>query len=104
MQKKAELDRKPAAKDQVAPAQTESTTVRAQGGVSGGMRQSEGNAAAGAESGVSAADRARPEAWLDAIRRLAAEGRLDEARRELHDFQSRHPDRKLPDDLARLLE
>ena len=41
-----------------------------------------------------------PEAWLEEIRRLRAEGREDEAAAELAELARRHPDFALPPDLA----
>jgi len=40
-----------------------------------------------------------PEQWLDHIRDLKQQGRLDEARRSLAEFRLRYPDTKLPPDL-----
>ncbi len=42
-----------------------------------------------------------PEEWLEAIRRLTAEGRTAEAAAELAAFRRRYPDYSLPPDLAR---
>jgi hypothetical protein len=51
---------------------------------------------------VSAEQKARtPEEWLEALRRLKAQGRTDEFVRELAEFRKRYPDYKLPDDLAK---
>ncbi len=40
-----------------------------------------------------------PAAWLDEIRVLRRDGRVDEATRQLRDFQRTYPDYPLPDDL-----
>lgn len=40
-----------------------------------------------------------PQAWLEDIRRLKAEGRMPEAERELAAFKRRYPDYRLPEDL-----
>jgi hypothetical protein len=48
---------------------------------------------------TSAAVARSPEAWLEDIRRLKAEGRADEAARELAEFRKRYPDYRMPDDL-----
>lgn len=42
-----------------------------------------------------------PEEWVEAIRRLTAEGRTAEAAAELAEFRRRYPDYPLPPDLAR---
>jgi len=39
-----------------------------------------------------------PQAWIEAIRELKTEGRIDEAGRELADFRKRYPDYALPED------
>ena len=53
---------------------------------------------------IDPAERERPDSWLEAIRRLAASGREDEARRELRRFQREHPRHEIPKDLQRLAE
>jgi hypothetical protein len=40
-----------------------------------------------------------PEAWLDDIRKLRAQGRSEDAARELAEFRKRYPDYRVPDDL-----
>lgn len=40
-----------------------------------------------------------PQAWLEDIRRLKAEGKPEEAGREIAEFRKRYPDYVLPDDL-----
>ncbi|MGB5081899.1 MAG: hypothetical protein WBO23_14275 [Burkholderiales bacterium] len=40
-----------------------------------------------------------PQAWLDVIRKLKAQGKTEEAGRELDEFRKRHPDYELPGDL-----
>jgi len=40
-----------------------------------------------------------PQTWLDDIRKLKAQGRTEEAERELAQFRKRYPDYPLPDDL-----
>jgi hypothetical protein len=40
-----------------------------------------------------------PQTWLDDIRKLKAQGRTEEAGRELAEFRKRYPDYGLPDDL-----
>jgi hypothetical protein len=42
-----------------------------------------------------------PEAWLEEIRRLRAQGRDAEAAMELAEFRKRHPDFVLPPDFAK---
>jgi hypothetical protein len=42
-----------------------------------------------------------PEAWIEEIRRLKAQGREEEAATELAEFRKRHPDYSLPPDLAK---
>ena len=42
------------------------------------------------------------DAWLDRIRELVAAGRSEEARESLAEFQRRHPDATVPDDLQSL--
>lgn len=44
------------------------------------------------------------EAWLQRIRELRDDGRLDQARDSLHEFVRRHPQATVPDDLRPLLE
>lgn len=44
------------------------------------------------------------QAWLQRVRQLVAEGRLDAARDSLHEYQRRYPRAVLPDDLRALLE
>jgi hypothetical protein len=48
-----------------------------------------------------AAPQRSPEAWLEDIRRLKAQGRDEEAAAELAEFRKRYPDYALPADLAR---
>lgn len=43
-----------------------------------------------------------PEPWLQRIRQLLREGRLEEARKSLEELRKRHPDFPLPDDLKAL--
>jgi len=40
-----------------------------------------------------------PQAWLDDIRKLKAQGKTEDAQRELAEFRKRYPDYRLPDDL-----
>lgn len=40
-----------------------------------------------------------PETWLDDVRKLKAQGRTEDAERELAEFRKRYPDFRLPDDL-----
>ena len=48
---------------------------------------------------TAAATERSPLTWLDDIRRLKAEGKAEEAARELAEFRKRHPDYPLPNDL-----
>lgn len=55
--------------------------------------------AAAPELAKSLADRARsPTAWLEEIRALRREGKVDEAERQLREFRRAHPGYALPDD------
>jgi hypothetical protein len=40
-----------------------------------------------------------PQTWLEDIRKLVAEGKLQQADREIADFKKRYPDFALPSDL-----
>ena len=40
-----------------------------------------------------------PQTWLEDIRKLVAEGKLEQADREIADFKKRYPDFALPNDL-----
>jgi len=40
-----------------------------------------------------------PEAWIEDIRKLKAQGRLADAERELAEFRQRHPEYRVPEDL-----
>ena len=58
-----------------------------------------GSAAGGISIRRSDAPERTPQAWLEDIRKLKAEGKPDEAGRELAEFRKRYPDYALPDDL-----
>jgi TolA-binding protein len=49
--------------------------------------------------GSSALVERSPETWLADVRKLKAQGRTEEAERELAEFRKRYPDFRLPDDL-----
>lgn len=53
-----------------------------------------------AASGIAAQKARAPEAWLEDIRRLKAQGRAEDAAKELAEFRKRYPDFELPADLA----
>jgi hypothetical protein len=55
----------------------------------------------GAAPAAAEAKARTPEAWLEEIRRLKAQGRDAEAAAELAEFRKRHPDFALPPDLAK---
>lgn len=59
------------------------------------------DAASGQAGGIagSEAKERRPEKWIEDIRRLKAQGKSEEADRELAEFRKRYPERSLPDDL-----
>jgi hypothetical protein len=40
-----------------------------------------------------------PEKWIDDIRRLKAQGKSEEADRELAQFKKRYPEHRIPEDL-----
>lgn len=44
-----------------------------------------------------------PEPWLERIRQLVKEGRLEEARKSLEEWRRRYPDRAVPEDLKGLV-
>ena len=58
-----------------------------------------GSAAGGISIRRSDAPERAPQAWLEDIRKLKAEGKPEEAGRELAEFRKRYPDYALPDDL-----
>jgi len=60
---------------------------------------SPGDNAPGAARGVAVLPERAPQAWLEDIRKLKAEGKTEEAERSLADFKKRYPDYALPEDL-----
>ena len=66
-------------------------------------RGAAGATRAGKPSAIAPAERERPESWLEAIRRVMADGDEAEARRELQRFRQRYPSHEIPEDLGRLI-
>jgi hypothetical protein len=53
-----------------------------------------------AASGIAEEKTRTPEEWLEEIRRLKAQGRIEDVTKELAEFRKRYPDYKLPADLS----
>ena len=90
-----EPQRMPPQATQPAPAAAASETGPARGAspaLQGGARD-EARRSRSAETGERS-----PQAWLEDIRRLKAQGRMPEAERELAAFKRRYPDYRLPED------
>lgn len=87
---KREAQRAPAARASAPSSRMESPPAPqgAQASRSGAIRPS-----------ASEAQERSPESWIEDIRRLKAQGKLEEAERELAEFKRRHPDYRLPEDL-----
>ena len=67
------------------------------------QRKLQAEVASGALARSKAAEEA-PEAWLERIARLRAEGRHDEADKALAEFRKRYPDYKIPPETLRKVE
>jgi hypothetical protein len=93
-----------AARESMAAAQPAPTTPAAPAAAASPRRETalqRADAASGQAGGVVGreAKERPPEKWIEDIRRLRAQGRTEEADRELAEFKKRYPEHRLPDDL-----
>jgi len=93
------MEKAPAPRFETAPAQMNAPQSPAAAPGAGVVSGNAGGVAAAVSARAVAAFQGTPDAWLEEIRRLKAQGRSDDVRLQLAEFRKRYPDYPLPDDL-----